>query len=122
MGASSDGFEHGFENFRNGYRQLLETTLDHRKLFAVCFLAFCVLSMGLVFFLGEDFFPSVDAGLMRLHVRARAGLRVEETARLCDEIEQLPAAADPQKGAGTRSSTTSGFPTPASTCRTATPA
>ena len=38
--------------------------------------------MGLVFFLGEDFFPSVDAGLMRLHLRARAGLRVEETARL----------------------------------------
>ena len=45
-------------------------------------------ALGLVFFLGEDFFPSVDAGLMRLHVRARAGLRVEETARLCDEIEK----------------------------------
>ena len=44
--------------------------------------------MGLVFFLGEDFFPSVDAGLMRLHMRARAGLRVEETARLCDEVEK----------------------------------
>ncbi len=43
--------------------------------------------MGLVFFLGQDFFPDVDAGQMRLHVRARAGLRVEETARLCDEIE-----------------------------------
>ena len=48
---------------------------------------FCVLSLGWYFFLGEDFFPSVDAGQMRLHVRARAGLRVEETARLCDEIE-----------------------------------
>jgi multidrug efflux pump subunit AcrB len=62
--------------------------LAHRKVFAACFLAFCVLSMGIAFFLGEDFFPSVDAGLMRLHVRARAGLRVEETARLCDEIEK----------------------------------
>jgi CzcA family heavy metal efflux pump len=81
------GFERGFEKFRDGYYQLLETTLGHRKLFVACFLAFCLLSMALVFFLGEDFFPSVDAGLMRLHVRARAGLRVEETARLCDEID-----------------------------------
>ncbi len=40
-------------------------------------------------FLGEDFFPQVDAGLLRLHVRARAGLRVEETARLCDQIEMF---------------------------------
>jgi len=87
FGRYQRGFEQRFEKFRCGYYQLLETTLEHRKLFAACFLAFCVLSMGLVFFLGQDFFPSVDAGLMRLHVRARAGLRVEETARLCDEIE-----------------------------------
>jgi CzcA family heavy metal efflux pump len=88
FGRYQRGFEAGFEKFRRGYYQLLETTLGHGKVFAACFLAFCVLSMGLVFFLGEDFFPSVDAGLMRLHVRARAGLRVEETARLCDEIEK----------------------------------
>ncbi len=80
-------FEAAFERFRGGYYQLLETTLEHRKLFAVCFLAFCVVSLFLVFFLGQDFFPSVDAGQMRLHVRGRAGLRVEETARLCDEVE-----------------------------------
>jgi CzcA family heavy metal efflux pump len=87
FGRFQRGFERGFDNFRDGYYQLLETTLGHRRVFAVCFLAFCILSMGLVFFLGEDFFPSVDAGLMRLHLRARAGLRVEETARLCDEVE-----------------------------------
>jgi CzcA family heavy metal efflux pump len=87
FGRYQRGFERRFEQFRCGYYQLLETTIEHRKLFAACFLAFCVLSIGLVFFLGEDFFPSVDAGLMRLHIRARAGLRVEETARLCDEIE-----------------------------------
>ena len=57
-------------------------------MFATFFLLFCAASLLLVFFLGQDFFPTVDAGLMRLHVRARAGLRVEETARLCDEIEQ----------------------------------
>ena len=50
---------------------------------------FCVLSLGLVFFLGQDFFPQVDAGLIRLHFRALPGLRVEETARLCDEVEQV---------------------------------
>jgi CzcA family heavy metal efflux pump len=88
FGRYQRGFERGFDRFRNGYYQLLETTLGHRRLFAACFLAFCILSMGLVFFLGEDFFPSVDAGLMRLHMRARAGLRVEETARLTDEVEK----------------------------------
>jgi CzcA family heavy metal efflux pump len=82
-------FERGFENFRRSYQQLLETTLEHRRLFAVCFVIFCVLSLGLVFFLGQDFFPQVDAGLIRLHFRARPGLRVEETARLCDEVEQV---------------------------------
>jgi multidrug efflux pump subunit AcrB len=88
FGRYQRSFERGFDKFRAGYYQLLEITLEHSKLFAVCFLAFCVLSMGLVFFLGEDFFPSVDAGQMRLHVRGRAGLRVEETARLCDEVEE----------------------------------
>jgi multidrug efflux pump subunit AcrB len=87
FGRFQRGFERGFEKFRQGYYQLLETTLAHSKMFAVCFLAFCALSMTLVFFLGEDFFPTVDAGQMRLHVRGRAGLRVEETARLCDEVE-----------------------------------
>ncbi|MBV9669482.1 MAG: efflux RND transporter permease subunit, partial [Acidobacteriales bacterium] len=52
-----------------------------------CFLAFCVLSLGITFVLGEDFFPSVDAGVFRMHVRARPGLRIEEMARLCDQIE-----------------------------------
>ena len=88
FGRFQRGFERGFEKFRGGYYQLLETTVANRKLFAVCFLIFCVLSLGWVFYLGQDFFPSVDAGLIRLHLRGRAGLRVEETARLCDEVEQ----------------------------------
>ena len=88
IGRYQRAFGHAFEKFRDGYYQVLEVTLEHRRLFASCFLVFCVVSTGLVFFLGQDFFPSVDAGLMRLHVRARPGLRVEETARLCDEVEQ----------------------------------
>lgn len=87
IGRFQRGFERKFEDFRRGYEALLETTLEHRGVFATCFLLFCVLSLGLALFLGEDFFPQVDAGLLRLHVRARAGLRVEETARLCDQIE-----------------------------------
>ena len=87
LGRFQRGFERKFEDFRRGYEALLETTLEHRGVFVACFMIFCVLSLGLYSFLGQDFFPQVDAGLLKLHVRARTGLRVEETARLCDEIE-----------------------------------
>ncbi|HET9308471.1 MAG TPA: efflux RND transporter permease subunit [Candidatus Sulfotelmatobacter sp.] len=96
LGRFQRGFERKFEDFRRGYESLLETTLDHRGLFAVCFLIFCVLSLGLYSFLGQDFFPQVDAGLLRLHVRARPGLRVEETARLCNQIEDALRREIPQ--------------------------
>jgi CzcA family heavy metal efflux pump len=89
FGRFQRGFEKNFEKLRNGYYQLLETTMAHRKLFAAVFLVFCVLSLGWIFVLGQDFFPSVDAGLIRLHMRSRAGMRVEETARLCDEVDQF---------------------------------
>jgi CzcA family heavy metal efflux pump len=97
LGKFQRKFEHGFESFRKGYQQLLETTLESRKVFAISFVIFCVLSLGLVFFLGRDFFPQVDAGLIRLHFRARPGLRVEETARLCDEVEQVLRSEIPKE-------------------------
>jgi multidrug efflux pump subunit AcrB len=87
LGRFQRGFERKFDDFRHGYQSLLETTIEHRGVFVAFFLLFCLLSLGLVTFLGQDFFPQVDAGLLRLHVRARPGLRVEETARLCDEVE-----------------------------------
>ena len=90
------GFERKFEQFRRSYESLLETTIAHRGLFTVCFIVFCLLSLGLYSFLGQDFFPQVDAGLLRLHVRGRPGLRVEETARLCDQIENSLRAEIPQ--------------------------
>jgi multidrug efflux pump subunit AcrB len=80
------GFEHAFERFRLGYRNALAAAMENAVLFSVCFLVFCVLSTGIVFFLGRDFFPEVDAGQIRLHMRARTGLRVEETSRLADEV------------------------------------
>jgi multidrug efflux pump subunit AcrB len=82
-------FERAFERLRAAYHETLAGCLEHRRLFITCFLAFCGLSLGLVYFLGQDFFPSVDAGTFRLHVRGRAGLRIEETARLCDEVENV---------------------------------
>ena len=82
------GFQRSFERLRNSYSQTLQLCLDHPRAVIGGFMAFCILSLGLVFFLGQDFFPDVDAGVFRMHVRARPGLRIEETARLCDLIEK----------------------------------
>src|SRR5207237_5636934 len=79
--------ERSFEKFRRGYQRALVLALQSPKLFAVCFLAFCVFSALIAGFLGRDFFPKVDAGQIRLHFRARTGLRIEETARLADQVD-----------------------------------
>jgi multidrug efflux pump subunit AcrB len=97
LAALQTSFEQGFDRFREGYRMLLGAVLHHRTPFAVLFLVFCIGSMLLVPQLGQDFFPSVDAGQFRLHLRARSGTRIEETAKLVDEVEvairqEIPAA------------------------------
>src|SRR5213593_2451707 len=91
------GFERMFDRFRQGYQKLLGTIFDHRLLFAALFLAFCVCSWLLVPFLGQDFFPSVDAGTFRLHVRAHTGTRLEETAVLVDHVEESIRSEIPAK-------------------------
>jgi multidrug efflux pump subunit AcrB len=90
------GFESGFERFRHAYLRLLTLCVDHSVVFLVLFLLFAVGSLGLAPFLGQDFFPSVDSGQFKIHVRARTGTRIEETAALCDRIDatirqQIPA-------------------------------
>src|SRR6202451_1977825 len=80
-------FEHRFEQSRNAYRRALGAALDSSIVFSSCFLIFCLLSGCLLFVLGRDFFPKVDAGQIRMHFRARTGLRIEETARLADQID-----------------------------------
>ena len=82
-----NNFEHWFGRLRQNYRELLSVVLHHRAMFAVVFLAFCGGTCLLIPQLGQDFFPAVDAGILRLHVRARSGLRIEETAKLVDQIE-----------------------------------
>jgi multidrug efflux pump subunit AcrB len=81
------GFEEKFDRLRAGYQRLLEGIFEHRGIFVMLFLGFCLGTALLVPLLGQDFFPTVDAGQIRLHVRARSGTRVEETAKLVDEIE-----------------------------------
>jgi len=80
-------FEKRFNRLREHYGDLLSLILTHRGAFVTIFLLFCVSSLFLVPFLGQDFFPNVDAGTFRLHVRARTGTRIEETAVLVDRIE-----------------------------------
>ncbi len=87
LAAIQTAFERGFDQFRESYRILLGALLHHRGVFAAIFIAFCLGTMLLVPQLGQDFFPSVDAGQFRLHVRARSGTRIEETAKLVDEVE-----------------------------------
>ncbi|MBV8628239.1 MAG: efflux RND transporter permease subunit, partial [Paraburkholderia sp.] len=94
-------FDAGFERMRATYIVILSSLLVRRRMFATMFLGFCVLSMGLVFVLGEDFFPSVDAGDIRLHMRAPTGTRIEETARLADEVEKVIRTVVPAKELGT---------------------
>jgi multidrug efflux pump subunit AcrB len=83
-------FEQGFEKFRDRYHQMLERCLHHRPLFLWGFVVVCVGSFVLLVpWLGRDFFPKVDAGQFKLHVRGRAGTRIEESANLCDRIESF---------------------------------
>jgi len=82
-------FEQSFERFRERYHRVLDGCLHHRRMFLVAFFAVCALSLAaLIPWLGQDFFPAVDSGQFKLHLRARTGTRIEETARLCDLVEQ----------------------------------
>jgi multidrug efflux pump subunit AcrB len=96
LAALQHGFEKAFDRFKEAYGNLLGAILEHRVAVAAGFLAFCVCSWLLVPFLGQNFFPAVDAGTFRLHVRAPTGTRIEQTAKMVDEIEtnirrQIPA-------------------------------
>src|SRR5262249_38634188 len=90
-------FERGFERFRNSYHSLLTVLVKRRAIFVPTFLLACVAVFGLAPLLGQDFFPSTDNGQFILHVRAKTGTRIEETAKLCDLVEatirqQIPSS------------------------------
>ncbi len=91
-------FEAQFEKLRNGYHNLLEAALHHRRIFLLGFFAASLGSVAILIpWLGQDFFPPVDAGSFKLHLRAPTGMRIEDTAFLCDLVEnsirrQVPAS------------------------------
>ncbi len=80
-------FERGFERVRGSYQTLLTRLVFRRTVFIPSFLLACLCAFLLVPFLGRDFFPSTDSGEFILHVRGKTGLRIEETAKLCDLVE-----------------------------------
>jgi multidrug efflux pump subunit AcrB len=80
------GFERRFEAVRGAYSGLLQLALHHRAKLIGGFLGFTLLSFALAPYLGQDFFPSVDGGQIKMHVRAQTGTRIEETTRLADRI------------------------------------
>jgi multidrug efflux pump subunit AcrB len=80
-------FERGFERLRDAYHSLLKTLVRRRALFVPVFLLSCAAAFLLVPWLGQDFFPNTDNGQFILHLRAKSGTRIEETAKLCDLVE-----------------------------------
>ena len=81
-------FEHRFEQLRVFYFRLLQLAMLHSTVFLILFFVFSLGSFALLYpWLGQDFFPSVDAGQFKLHLRAPTGMRIEETAKLCDEVD-----------------------------------
>ena len=95
-------FEHYFEKLRGWYHGVLHLCLEFRGVFLLCIVAFWVASLVLLYpWLGQDFFPSVDSGQFKLHVRARTGTRIEDTAGLCDQIEDVIRQEIPPAELGT---------------------
>jgi multidrug efflux pump subunit AcrB len=92
------GFEKGFTRLRLGYLRILTLCVDNAVVFLILFTLFAVGSViVLTPPLGQDFFPNVDAGQFKIHVRARTGTRIEETALLCDHIDQTIRKQIPAK-------------------------
>src|SRR5580692_6059089 len=90
-------FERRFEQLRTFYFRLLQLAIAHSTVFLVLFFAFTIGSFALLYpWLGQDFFPSVDSGQFKLHVRAPSGTRIEETARLCDLVDNAIRAEIPK--------------------------
>jgi CzcA family heavy metal efflux pump len=95
-------FEHYFERLRSWYHGVLNFCLAYRGAFLLGIVAFWTVSIVSLYpWLGQDFFPSVDGGQFKLHVRAHTGMRIEDTARLCDQIENVIRQEIPQAELGT---------------------
>ncbi|MDQ6705646.1 MAG: efflux RND transporter permease subunit [Acidobacteriota bacterium] len=81
-------FNRQFEKIRNRYKGALSWSLDHRGLVASLFGVFCLGSIALGMLVGEDFFPYIDSGQMRLHVRTPQGTRIEDAEQMFGRVEE----------------------------------
>jgi multidrug efflux pump subunit AcrB len=97
LAAFQRGFERGFTKLRGGYAAVLEISVRHRKVFLPGFLIFFLALLLLIPWLGQDFFPDVDTGQIKLHLRVATGTRIEETARICDLVEATVRQTIPQR-------------------------
>jgi multidrug efflux pump subunit AcrB len=97
LGKVHGAFEHWFEARRKAYRRLLESCLEHRKLVLAFFLLLSCASLSLIPWIGTDFFPAVDAGQIRLHVRAPGGTRIEETEQMFAAVEKTIREVIPRR-------------------------
>ena len=93
-----------FGDFQNAYGRILDRVLHHRQFALVLSAVIFVISAGLLLVIGRDFFPPVDAGIMKLHVRAPGGLRLEETEKRVAEVEQAVREIVPFRDLSTISS------------------
>src|SRR5207253_3771622 len=100
FGRISDSFEAGFVRLTGAYAGTLDWALEHKTVVIVVFLAFAFSSLSLYPFVGRDFFPTVDAGQLRLHVRAPAGTRIEETEKYFQRVEDYIRQVIPAKEIG----------------------
>jgi len=89
------GFERRFEAFKARYAQMLESALAHRRAIVISFASLVVFSALLLPMIGQDFFPVVDAGQIRLHLRAPAGTRLEQTEQIVASVEKTTRSVLP---------------------------
>jgi len=94
------GFNYAFEVFRGHFVVVLTSLLHRRKLFSAGFFGFCLLSLAIYPMLGQDLFPTVDSGQLRLHIRAPSGTRLEQMPQLVDQIEREVLASIPREQHG----------------------
>jgi len=97
LARAQQAFEHRFEQLRHAYQALLTRLIARRAVFIPAFLGVCLVAAMLIPLLGQNFFPDTDSGQFTLHLRAATGTRIEETARLTDQVEtairrEIPAA------------------------------
>jgi multidrug efflux pump subunit AcrB len=95
VGEYLERFDQGFERFKERYKRGLTTALNHRGLVLGCVAVVILSSLLLFMAVGQDFFPYVDAGQIKLHVRVPAGTRLEETERIMAKVENIVRASVP---------------------------